>query len=90
MGKGKKDINLKIGLALVFSIGGMLFSFIRNKTLKSPFGSSKGSDCSNEGISSRGSKSELRDASSKTYVFDPLASDKNSAIFLSTCIISDV
>ncbi|GKC48109.1 protein CHUP1, chloroplastic, partial [Tanacetum coccineum] len=76
MGKGKKDINLKIGLALVFSIGGVLFSLLRNKTSKSQSGSSKGSDCSNEGISSRGSKTELRDASSKTCVFDPLASDK--------------
>ncbi|GJY45113.1 protein CHUP1, chloroplastic [Tanacetum coccineum] len=80
MGKGKKDINLKIGLALVFSIGGMLFSLIRNKTSKSQSGSSKGSDCSNEGISSRGSKSEHRDASSKTCVFDPLASDKNGEL----------
>ncbi|GJV44689.1 protein CHUP1, chloroplastic [Tanacetum coccineum] len=80
MGKGKKDINLKIGLALVFSIGGMLFSFIRNRTSKSPSGSSKGSDCSNEGISSRCSKTELRDASSKTCVFDPLASDKNGEL----------
>ncbi|PWA66328.1 hypothetical protein CTI12_AA323890 [Artemisia annua] len=86
MGKGQKDINFKIGLALVFSIGGMLFSFIRNKTInpsKSQSGSSKSSDCSNEGIPSRGSKSEHGDASSKmsdSCVFDPLASDKNGEL----------
>ncbi|PWA34862.1 hypothetical protein CTI12_AA605230 [Artemisia annua] len=87
MGKGEKDLNLKFGLALVFSIGGMLFVFIRNKTIKpskSRSGSSKSSDCSNEGISLRGSKSEHLYASSKTSdscVFDPLASDKNALYF---------
>ncbi|GJZ64300.1 ALP1-like protein isoform X1 [Tanacetum coccineum] len=52
----------------------------RNRTSKSPSGSSKGSDCSNEGISSRCSKSEHRDPSSKTGVFDPLSSDKNGEL----------
>ncbi|GKB25829.1 RNA-directed DNA polymerase, eukaryota [Tanacetum coccineum] len=90
-GEREKGYKFENWPSLVFSIGGMLFSLIRNKTSKSQSGSSKGSDCSNEGISSRGSKSEHRDASSKTCVFDPLASDKNvRCLFILLTLVSDI
>ncbi|KAI3806846.1 hypothetical protein L1987_22761 [Smallanthus sonchifolius] len=80
MGREKGDISpviLKIGLALAFSVGGMLCTFIRNTRIKpaqSPSDPSKSSDCS--------SKSEHH-ASSGTPAscqFDPLARDKHNSL----------
>lgn len=78
MGRGKKDIQpvvLKIGLALVFSIGGMIFTFIRNKRIKPP----QSSDTSNHGSSIRGSKSEHQASHTppNSCPFDPLANGKD-------------
>ncbi|CAI9260964.1 unnamed protein product [Lactuca saligna] len=73
MGRGTREINpdfLKIGLAVAFSLGGMLFTFIRNKRIKpskSPSDPSK-----SPGNESGGSKTIGRHAS-HTRHFDPLA-----------------
>lgn len=73
MGRGTREINaefLKIGIAVAFSLGGMLFAFIRNKRIK---------PSKSPGKESRGSKSEHH-ASHRTQnsrQFDPLATDKH-------------
>ncbi|XP_071686731.1 protein CHUP1, chloroplastic-like [Rutidosis leptorrhynchoides] len=80
MGRGKKDIQpvvLKIGLALVFSISGMIFTFIKNKSIKPP----QSSDTSNQGSSRRGAKSENQAShrTPNTCLFDPLATGKDES-----------
>lgn len=89
MGSGKKDINpvvLKIGLVLAFSLGGIIFDFIRNKRIKpaqSPPDSTTPSDCNNQGISRRGGSKSENLASHKatnSCKFDPLATDKQEEL----------
>ncbi|KAM0034669.1 putative protein CHUP1 [Helianthus debilis subsp. tardiflorus] len=69
----KRDMSpviLKLGLALAFSLGGMLFTFLTNKRIKDY----KSADCKkNQGISPRRLNSEHPS-------FDPLATDKHNSL----------
>ncbi|KAI7727673.1 hypothetical protein M8C21_001129 [Ambrosia artemisiifolia] len=79
----KRDMSpviLKIGLALAFSIGGLLSTFISNKRIIKP---SKSSDCKDREISARSEKSEDHasdDTPKKSCRFDPLASDRHNSL----------
>ncbi|KAJ9559695.1 hypothetical protein OSB04_004855 [Centaurea solstitialis] len=81
MERGKRDVNpvvLKIGLAVAVSIGGMIFSFVRNKRIKPS--SNKSSDFNNQVISAKeswGSKSDdcASNITPNSCQFDPLATD---------------
>ncbi|KAL8260812.1 hypothetical protein R6Q59_024861 [Mikania micrantha] len=83
MGREKKDMNpviLRIGLALAFSLGGMLCTFIRNNSIKPAKSSSehsKSSDGNNQEISLRSSESEHHASleTANSCQFDPLSSD---------------
>ncbi|KAI3670508.1 hypothetical protein L1987_87844 [Smallanthus sonchifolius] len=80
MGREKGDICpviLKIGLALAFSVGGMLCTFIRNKRIKpaqSPSDPSKSSDCGSK------SKHHASSGTPNSCQFDPLARDKHNSL----------
>lgn len=94
MEMGKRDINpavLKIGLAVAFSLGGMLYSFLRNKRIKpskSPSDRLKSSDCNNRVISVRESWASQNDHNASNTTpnscqFDPLATDKHDQLHYS-------
>nr|XP_043636921.1 protein CHUP1, chloroplastic-like [Erigeron canadensis] len=92
MGSEKKDINqvvLKVGLALVFSLGGMFFSFIRNKRIK-PSQSPKSSDCSDHESLLKDSKIEVHVShkAPNSLQFDPLATDKHGELHTSALNLS--
>lgn len=83
---------LKFGLAVAFSLGGMVYTFLRNKRIKpsrsSSANSSKcSSDCNNQEVSVReswGSKSDHHHhasiMTSNSCQFDPLATDKHDQL----------
>ncbi|KAI3684217.1 hypothetical protein L6452_33438 [Arctium lappa] len=85
MERGKRDMNtvvLKFGLAVAFSLGGMIYTFIRNKRIEP----SKSSDCNNQVVSVRelwDLKSDHDHAANTTTdycQFDPLATDKHDQL----------
>ncbi|KAI3512575.1 hypothetical protein L1887_19891 [Cichorium endivia] len=83
MGRGAREINpefLKIGLAVAFSLGGMIYTFIRTKRIKP---SQRTSDPSkSSGKESRGSESEhhASHVAPNSRQFDPLATDKHEEL----------